>query len=161
MKITTRLIQAQDIENISKIHVDTWNETYRGILPDEVLDKRSYGWSKKKWQNALADSSSQAFTIIAKVESEIVGFAIASPNPRDDIGIESELIGMNILKKHHKIGVGKKLFQEVVSKFIYLKKTTATHHRQVQIIYPSYHLPSLRNHKATRSNPSSINTRGS
>jgi hypothetical protein len=65
-----------DVPAISKIHVDTWRTTYRGIVPDEHLANLSYehranGWLKI-FNHAPEDSN---FTYVAEEEpGEIVGF---------------------------------------------------------------------------------------
>jgi len=32
-----------DVENIGSIHVESWHETYRGLVPDAVLDSVTVG----------------------------------------------------------------------------------------------------------------------
>lgn len=110
MNIITRFLEKDDLEIISKIHVDVWNETYRGIISDEELDKRTYSLSKKKWEESFSNKKKEVFTIVAESGGELAGFAIGSTKPRDQLGIDSELVAMNVLRKFHGNGIGKKLF---------------------------------------------------
>jgi GNAT superfamily N-acetyltransferase len=42
-----------DEQNIARIHVASWNATYRGILPDEVIDARSLDVRLTQWTSSL------------------------------------------------------------------------------------------------------------
>jgi ribosomal protein S18 acetylase RimI-like enzyme len=115
-QIKIRPVKEKDIESISKLHVDVWNETYRGILPDEEIDQRTYSSSKKRWEQALSSPDPCTFSLLAEFDSEIAGFCVASSKPRDDIGYDSELRAINILKKFHRKGIGKFLFMESLNR---------------------------------------------
>lgn len=32
----------EDLAAVARIHVDAWKQVYRGIMPEEVLEKRNY-----------------------------------------------------------------------------------------------------------------------
>ena len=36
-----RQAKRSDIENIASVQVRSWNTTYRGLLPDEIIDDRT------------------------------------------------------------------------------------------------------------------------
>jgi len=113
-QIRVRDIEAKDVDTISKIHVDVWNETYRGILPDEEIDRRTYSSSKKHWAQALDKPDKHTFYLLAETEGQTAGFCIASSRPRDSFDYDSELMAINILKAHHRKGIGKALFFETM-----------------------------------------------
>ena len=108
--IKIRAIENSDLEKISKIHVDVWNETYRGIIPDKILDQKTYDRSLETWKEFYKPHSTKDFYYLCEVHGELAGFCIATLSPRDDLGFDSELMAINILKKFHNQGIGKALF---------------------------------------------------
>lgn len=42
-----------DAKEIARVHVDSWRETYEGIMPKEVLDKKSYEKRGALWKQIL------------------------------------------------------------------------------------------------------------
>lgn len=39
----------QDAEAIARVHVDSWKTTYKGIIPDNVLNNLSYTQRTEQW----------------------------------------------------------------------------------------------------------------
>ncbi|MBV9271383.1 MAG: GNAT family N-acetyltransferase [Candidatus Eremiobacteraeota bacterium] len=55
------------------MHVTSWNETYRGIMPDDLIDARTVDVRKRQWRESLTEP--HRITFVAEDEAEIVGFA--------------------------------------------------------------------------------------
>jgi len=102
-----------DVLAISRIHVDTWRTTYRGIVPDEHLANLSYarranGWYKI-FNHAPEDSN---FTYVAEEEpGEIVGFVNGGVERTGDPVYKGELMAIYILQNHQGKGIGRCLAQ--------------------------------------------------
>lgn len=47
--IIMREAEKTDIPGISKVHVDCWRTSYKGILPDEILKNLDYKLQEDKW----------------------------------------------------------------------------------------------------------------
>ena len=66
-----------DAAGIAKVHVDSWRTTYRGIIPDEYLDKLSYEQRTELWKKNISEADN--YVIVAETdEEEIIGFATAN-----------------------------------------------------------------------------------
>lgn len=110
MKIRTAI--PTDAHAIARVHVETWQTTYRGIVPDAVLDKMSVEQRLPRWQELLADDSQAGFTLVAEDDDgQVVGFACAGPN-RGDEAFEGELYAIYVLQAHQGAGTGKRLAME-------------------------------------------------
>ncbi|MBE9170163.1 GNAT family N-acetyltransferase [Pleurocapsales cyanobacterium LEGE 06147] len=112
-----------DVSAIARVHVDTWLTTYRGIIPDEVLENLSYEKRENGWHrnlnNALKDRS---FTYLAEDESgQIVGFANGGVERAGDPVYQGELRAIYILKSHQQKGIGSELFRAVVQRFVQME----------------------------------------
>ena len=41
--------QISDSKEIAKVHINCWETTYRGIMPDDILNSRNYEKCERKW----------------------------------------------------------------------------------------------------------------
>lgn len=106
----------KDAHGIAIVHVDSWNTTYKDIVPNEFLKNRTYEGQEERWKRRLSNSQSSEFILVAENNNgEIVGFTSAS-NKNEDSKFDSVLSTIYIFKKYQKQGIGKLLVSSVVSK---------------------------------------------
>lgn len=99
-----------DAPAIARIHVASWREAYRGIVPDAVLAGLSTERRETYWRTALAEGVPQVY--VARVDDEVVGWIAVGPC-RDD-GAErdlAELWALYIEPSYWSRGVGRALWQ--------------------------------------------------
>jgi RimJ/RimL family protein N-acetyltransferase len=70
-----------DARAVAEVHVGSWRQAYRGMLPDAYLDRLSVQDRETMWREAFAEDSSGAF--VAEAGDRIVGFASFGPS-RDE-----------------------------------------------------------------------------
>lgn len=107
-----------DVPAISKVHVDTWRTTYRGIVPDEHLANLSYERRANGWHQILNRAPEDGnFTYIAEDESgEIVGFANGGVERTGDPLYRGELTAIYIRQSYQGKGIGRCLTQSVAER---------------------------------------------
>ncbi|MGC1310161.1 MAG: GNAT family N-acetyltransferase [Phormidesmis sp.] len=106
-----------DIAAITRVHVDTWRTTYRGIVPDENLANLSYERRENGWHHIFNHASEDGnFTYVAEEETGIVGFANGGVERTDDPIYKGELMAIYILENHQGQGIGRCLFQMVTGR---------------------------------------------
>jgi GNAT superfamily N-acetyltransferase len=71
-----------DARSVAEVHVGSWRHAYRGMLPDEYLDRLSVDEREAMWHEAFADGTSGAF--VAEMDGGIAGFASFAPSRDDD-----------------------------------------------------------------------------
>jgi len=112
----------EDAEGIARVHVDAWNTSYRGIIPDDVIDARTYESRCSLWKNVLTkfDSISPLIYLVAEETKNhaIIGF-IASNYPNDQQHLsygflDSFIQAIYVLKEYQHIGVGKQLLTNMI-----------------------------------------------
>ena len=69
---------------MARVHVDTWLEAYRGIMPDDLLDSPDLlDRRQRMWTQILAEADPQKYACaVAESDGEIVGIAMSGP-PED------------------------------------------------------------------------------
>lgn len=113
MKIRTAVLA--DALAIARVHVETWKTSYKGIVPDAVLEKLSVETRLPRWQELLSDESHAGFILVAETDDgEIVGFAVAGPNRGNENNIDAELYAIYVLQAHQGSGTGRRLVHEVM-----------------------------------------------
>lgn len=114
VKVTIRDAKPDDATGIARVHVDSWKSTYRGIVPDDVLDGLSYHQREELRRRIFQNRLPGAFTLVAEDDSgTIVGFADAGPERTGDPDYRSEIYAIYLRREAQGHGVGRQLFEEV------------------------------------------------
>lgn len=111
-RITIRPALAGDESQIAKVHIQSWQEAYEGLIPQNYLDRLAFELEDriKMWKRTLANS--QRWTWVAEGSDGIVGFILfGSPRDqnRDDF---IELGAIYLLGSEKGKGVGSSLLLE-------------------------------------------------
>lgn len=76
MPITVRAAAERDARPIAEIHVGSWQVGYRGLIPDEILDRLSAENRETWWRRWLDSPPSPAFRVlVAELDGGVRGFA--------------------------------------------------------------------------------------
>lgn len=82
--VKVRVATADDASEIATIHVMSWQDAYRGILPDDELDSLSPDQRLPMWCRILTSVSSPMHVAIAEVEGQVAGFYSIGPSNEGD-----------------------------------------------------------------------------
>jgi len=97
-----------DAPALAQVHVQAWEETYRGLLPDGEIDRRDFAYRLAQWEKLIARGD---WAMVAEAEGEVVGFVTVGPARDDEPGHLGELYSIYVLRAWHGQGVGKALFE--------------------------------------------------
>jgi GNAT superfamily N-acetyltransferase len=105
-----------DALSMARVHVDTWRETYRGLMSDAVLDDPGLLDSREKfWHAALTDSQfEQNGVAVASHRGTLIGIAMAGPCLDDSAGPQ-QLYVLYAYAAFHGSGVGAALLNAVIA----------------------------------------------
>lgn len=106
--INIRTAIPADANQIAHVHIDSWRTTYRGIMPDEYLDKLDLQARVNYWDKILAEQCDHVF--VADIDGLIVGFATAGKS-REDNNFDSELYAVYVLQQHQRKNIGRLLMR--------------------------------------------------
>jgi hypothetical protein len=79
--VRVRQAHAEDVKAMARIHVQSWQETYRGLMADEILDQPGFVERRERfWAAALGDERYLANRVaVAERGGQLVGIAMAGP----------------------------------------------------------------------------------
>ena len=108
MRAATR----EDAAAVARVQIRGWNESYRGVIAERLLDALDEERIAKRWSQIIA--SGELIVLVAQSgDGEIVGFAAAGL-PKDVVdGFDCELHKLYVLRHAQGRGVGKALLSEI------------------------------------------------
>lgn len=100
-----------DASAIAEVHVRAWRETYRGIMPDKVLDDLSVEGGAQKWSAAVAGLSEKRQVLSVAVDDlgAIVGFAAGGPTREAELTTSGEVYAINLVMQATRKELGTRL----------------------------------------------------
>ncbi|AYG03035.1 GNAT family N-acetyltransferase [Gryllotalpicola protaetiae] len=114
--IVVRPATPADAAGMARVHVQAWQETYRGQAPDEVLDASDFVERRERmWNRTLDDADRGTRAAVAEIDGEIVGIALAGPAQDTDSPHDWQLYVLYLLTAHHGSGAGQQLLDEVLT----------------------------------------------
>ena len=115
MKPATALVRdakPEDARPVAEVHVASWRHAYRGLLPDDSLERLSFDDREAMWLGAFADPEPKSGAFVAEVDGRIVGFASFGPSRDEDVPERTgEVPAIYIDPSVLGVGVGRELFE--------------------------------------------------
>lgn len=111
---------ASDVPAIARVHVDTWRTAYRGIIPDEYLEKLPYSKREKMWHQVLSHANNYFVYVVEDNFGQIVGFASGGLERTGDRIYLGELTAIYVLQSHQKQKIGHRLVGAVAERLAQL-----------------------------------------
>jgi ribosomal protein S18 acetylase RimI-like enzyme len=99
-----------DILALARVHVQSWLETYGGLVPQELLDAITLESRVTQWERTF-DQPHGIFVTLE--EDQIVGFASCGA-AQDFLQADGELFTLYLLNSHQHRGLGRALWNAVL-----------------------------------------------
>jgi ribosomal protein S18 acetylase RimI-like enzyme len=100
-----------DAAEIAAVHVDSWRETYPGMLPDRYLaamDVREY---EDRWLRTIQDPYHRSAVLVAEEDGRVVGFASSGRERDGDERYDGELYAIYLRRADQGRGHGRALVE--------------------------------------------------
>jgi GNAT superfamily N-acetyltransferase len=115
--VRLRPARPEDAEAIARVHVQSWRETYPGLISDSWLKNLSLEARVAAWRENLSSAyRGPRFNLVAEDgEGGLCGFASGGPRREGPAGLEAyagELWAIYLLKPAQGRGLGRALFEE-------------------------------------------------
>lgn len=80
-----RPARPEDARGVAEVHVASWRHAYRGLLPDDSLERLSVDDREAMWLSVFAHPDPRSGAFVAEVEGRVVGFASFGPSRDEDV----------------------------------------------------------------------------
>lgn len=110
-----RKIKKEDTKAISHVVTIAWNETYKGIVPDNFLEELKNNEEERanNFYNKFDENNDHYFVL--EIDNEVVGFVRYGASFDPDFANCGEIIALYIINKYHGYGYGRKLVNEAIN----------------------------------------------
>jgi ribosomal protein S18 acetylase RimI-like enzyme len=98
-----------DAAQLARVHVRSWQETYRGILPQPYLDGLSIPRHARQWSRRLL--STDEVTLAAEGAEGLVGYC-SGGDARWNVPGEAEITTLYVLREAQGAGLGRRLLTD-------------------------------------------------
>jgi ribosomal protein S18 acetylase RimI-like enzyme len=118
--ISVREATCADAGAIAAVHVASWRTTYRGLMPDSVLDGLSVERRREFWEGILCRGSAPTRVFVAETPDSVVGFASAgAPQVAEEApGYDAELYTIYLLQADQGRGTGRRLMRAAAERLL-------------------------------------------
>lgn len=111
--LTIRPAVLDDALTVARVHYDTWQTTYHGIMPPAALQSRPVDVRERQWRRVLEEGAQCLF--VAERDGEIVGFANGGKERGVFPDYTGELYAIYLLENAQRGGIGRVLVQHVAA----------------------------------------------
>ncbi|MDQ1304687.1 MAG: hypothetical protein QG671_514 [Actinomycetota bacterium] len=115
--MTVRGAEPGDDASIAVVHVRTWQDAYRGLMPQNYLDDQRVERRREVWERLIAETDwPRTGVFVAENSDGIVGFAHVGPARDEDAGEDvGEVNAIYVLASAWGTGAGRALLTSAVS----------------------------------------------
>ncbi len=109
-KITYRKANINDALAVAKVHVESWQKSFAGIVPQEFLDNLKVEKRTKAFEQGFGEANYKMFVAENSIDG-IVGFADFGKARESEFAFEAELYAIYLLREFQGKGIGENLFR--------------------------------------------------
>jgi ribosomal protein S18 acetylase RimI-like enzyme len=107
--IEIRAATPADAPAIGRVHVESWRETYRGVMPVQLLDSLSAVVRAAMWQGALEREPPVLLFVAQLTGGDVVGFAGGGARRGNAPPHDAEVYAIYVLRTARHRGCGRRL----------------------------------------------------
>ena len=109
--VEVRIATVDDAGAVPAVHVRTWQDAYRGLLPDAHLDGLSVERRSEVWGRILSESDlPRTGTFLLEEGLDVIGFIHIAPTRDDNLPASTgEVTGIYITPSAWRLGGGRQL----------------------------------------------------
>jgi ribosomal protein S18 acetylase RimI-like enzyme len=108
-EIAVRAATPADAPAIGRIHVESWRESYRGLLSKNLLDSVSAVVRAAMWRGALEHERPILLFVAQQASGELVGFAGGGSSRAPSLPHDAEVYAIYVLRAAQRRGCGRRL----------------------------------------------------
>jgi ribosomal protein S18 acetylase RimI-like enzyme len=105
-----------DAEDLARIHITAWRQTYTGLLPDAFLSRMSLPVHARRFRAGLLAPGAMVITLAAADRHGLVGYASGGRSRSGPLG-EAEVTTLYLLKSAQGCGLGRRLLADICRAF--------------------------------------------
>ena len=115
-EVRIRAANPADAQEIARVHVEAWRESYRALVPEHVIEALSVDRNTGMWTAILAGGVSSVVHVVERLDIaadgvELVGFGSARDARSPALGASGEITAIYLLESFKRRGIGRMLLK--------------------------------------------------
>lgn len=96
-----------DAAGLARVHVRSWRETYRGLLPADYLERMNVPLYARRWRHQLTRSRPNELVLVAEGPDGLIGYCAGAFDP--GASTTAEVFTLYLLAEAQGFGLGRRL----------------------------------------------------
>jgi len=109
-KVNIRAATEDDVPQIAQVHVEAWQESFKGIAPEEYLGSLSVERRRDVFAERLSNPT-YSLLVADEPNRGVVGFIDFGTPEFENYGYEARVYSFYLLKEFQRLGLGARLFE--------------------------------------------------
>jgi ribosomal protein S18 acetylase RimI-like enzyme len=110
LALQIRQARLDDAADVAQVYIDSWHDTYPGVLPSALLRAMTPRGQTTRWQAAIRAQASEV-VLVADSRHGIIGMASIGPARDRELGFDGEVYTLYVDPVYFGMGVGRALLQ--------------------------------------------------
>ncbi|MDO7907461.1 GNAT family N-acetyltransferase [Paenibacillus sp. JX-17] len=125
MSLKIREARPEDASGMAKVHVKSWQTTYKGIVPEAYLAELSIPDRTEMWKRAINRPEADRLLYVAEDEEGVIqGFVTGGPNREQHPDYQAELYAIYLMEEVQGQGLGRLLVERLAARLLSLGYTS-------------------------------------
>ncbi len=108
--ISVRAARAEDANGIARVYIESWHDTYAGILPAQLLCAMTLKGQAARWGAAIRARGREQ-VLVAECGKQIIGLSSFGPSRDGGLGFDGEVYTLYVDPGHFGEGAGRSLLR--------------------------------------------------
>ena len=106
--VIIRKAHPEEAETIIDINIEVWNSTYKGLIPQEIIDKL-HSKDNNRIESMKQRIQNRQNIIVAEINGKIIGYNSFGPSNDEKYHDSGQIYAGYILKEYQGLGIGRKI----------------------------------------------------
>jgi GNAT superfamily N-acetyltransferase len=114
-----RPARADDAAQIARVYIDSWHDTYPGVVPSALLCAMTPKGQQARWHAAIRAKGREAVFVAEHAQAGIIGMTSFGPARDSGLGLDGEIYTLYVDPAYLGFGAGRAL---IAGAFVELRK---------------------------------------
>lgn len=115
LALQIRLARPEDAAEVARVYIESWHDTYPGVLPSSLLRAMTPKGQTARWRTAIRAPSREAVLVAESSRHGIIGMASMGPARDDGLGFDGEIFTLYVDPAFYGRGAGRALLKGAFS----------------------------------------------
>ena len=111
LALQIRQARQDDAADVAQVYIDSWHDTYPGVLPSALLRAMTPRGQTARWLAAIKAQSRETVLVAETQQYGIVGMASMGPSRDLNLGFDGEVYTLYVDPAFYGMGVGRALLK--------------------------------------------------